>query len=304
MGDVKFDGKVAIVTGAGGGLGRSHAMLLASRGAKVVVNDLGGAADGTGKGTTMAEKVVEEIKAAGGEAVPDFNSVAEIDSAKAMVETAVKSFGKVDIVINNAGILRDKSFVKMEEQDWDLVLAVHLRGSFCVTKAAWPVMRENNYGRVVMTTSSAGLFGNFGQVNYSAAKMGIVGMMNSLKHEGAKYNIKVNTIAPFGGTRLTATVMPPNMLEAMKPEFVSPMVAWLASEECEETGSIFVAGAGYFGRVAMQEGPGKALDNTQTITIEMIRDNFDAIKDMTDSKEFASVNEEGMERIFSNLKVG
>ena len=304
MGDVRFDGRVAIVTGAGGGLGRSHAMLLASRGCKVVVNDLGGAADGTGKGTTMAEKVVEEIKAAGGEAAPDFNSVAEMAGAKAMVETAVKNFGKVDIVINNAGILRDKSFVKMEEPDWDLVIAVHLRGSFCVTKAAWPVMRENNYGRVVMTTSSAGLFGNFGQVNYSAAKMGIVGIMNSLKHEGAKYNIKVNTIAPFGGTRLTATVMPPNMLEAMKPEFVSPMMAWLASEECEETGSIFVAGAGYFGRVAMREGPGKALDNTKGITVEMIRDNFDAIKDMTDSKEFASVNEEGMERIFSNLKVG
>ena len=165
-------------------------------------------------------------------------------------------------------------------------------------------MRENNYGRIVNTTSSAGVFGNFGQANYAAAKMGIVGLGNALKHEGAKYNIKINTIAPFGGTRLTATVLPPPMLEAMKPEVVSPMVAYLCSEECEETGSIFPVGAGYFGRVAMREGKGVAFDSTKEVTIEMVRDNFSKICDMSETDEFPSVNEEGMARVFSNVKMG
>ncbi|MCX5868466.1 MAG: SDR family oxidoreductase [Proteobacteria bacterium] len=302
MADVRFDGRVAIVTGAGGGLGRAHAMLLASRGAKVVVNDLGGAMDGTGKGTAAAEKVCAEIKAKGGQAEPDFNSVSTMAGAMGLIETAKKAFGKVDILVNNAGILRDVSLMKMREEDWDAVIAVHLKGTFNCTKAAFPVMREGNYGRIVNTTSSAGLFGNFGQTNYAAAKMGIVGFGNALKHEGAKYNIKVNTIAPFGGTRLTATVLPPPVLEAMKPEVVSPMVAYLCSEECGLTGNIIVAGAGYFGRVAMREGKGCAFDGSKPITLEMIRENLAKITDMTDAKEFDSVNEEGMEKIFSNVK--
>jgi len=211
MGEIRLDGKVAIVTGAGGGLGRTHALLLASRGAKVVVNDLGGATDGTGSGNTMAEQVCKEIKDAGGEAAPDFNSVMD---GEAVVKTAVDAFGTVDIVVNNAGILRDVSFLKQTDQDWNLVMDVHLNGTRNVTKAAFPIMREKKYGRIVMTTSAAGLYGNFGQTNYSAAKMGIAGIANTLKFEGTKYNIKVNTIAPIAGSRLTEQVMPENLTKA------------------------------------------------------------------------------------------
>ena len=304
MADVRFDGRVAIITGAGGGLGRSHAMLLASRGASVVVNDLGGAIDGTGSDQAAAVKVCNEIKTKGGKAEPDFNSVSTMDGAMGLIETAKKAFGKVDILVNNAGILRDVSLLKMKEADWDAVIAVHLKGTFNCTKAAFPGMKEQGYGRIVNTTSSAGLFGNFGQCNYGAAKMGIVGFSNAIKHEGAKYNIKVNVIAPFGGTRLTATVLPPPMLEAMKPEVVSPMVAYMCSEECELTGNIIVAGAAYFGRVAMREGKGVAFDSSKPVSIEMIRENLAKITDMTDNREFDSVNEEGMDRIFSNIKTG
>ncbi len=278
MADIRFDGKVAIVTGAGGGLGRAHALLLAARGAKVVVNDLGGATDGTGSGTTMAEQVCKEIKDAGGEAVPDFNSVLE---GEKVVKTAVDSFGTVDILINNAGILRDISFMKQSDQDWKLVLDVHLNGSRNMTKAAFPVMREKGYGRIVMTTSSAGLYGNFGQTNYSAAKMGIVGLANTLKFEGAKYNIKVNTIAPVAGSRLTAQVMPQNLIDALKPEYVSPVVAYLCSEQCEETGMIFSVGGGYFSRVAYVEGEGVFLGTDKELSAEDIRANIDKIKDLS-----------------------
>ena len=292
MAEIRFDGRVAIVTGAGGGLGRAHALLLASRGAKVVVNDLGGAFDGTGAGTTMAEKVVEEIRSAGGEAVPNYDGVDTWQGGQGIVKTAVDAFGKVDILINNAGILRDKSFMKMEEEDIDKVFAVHLKGAFNVTKAAFPVMRENNYGRIVMTTSATGLYGNFGQANYGAAKLGLVGFMNTLKIEGARYNILVNTIAPIAGTRMTAGVMPPDLVEKLKPDYVSPIVTYMCSEECTDSGIVFVAGAGYFSRAVMVEGPGIILDAKKGVTIEDIRDRLADIKKLEGAQPFNQSNDE------------
>lgn len=292
MADVRFDGRVAIVTGAGGGLGRAHALLLASRGAKVVVNDLGGAFDGTGAGSAMADKVVEEIRSAGGEAVPNYDGVDTWQGGQGIVKTAVDAFGKVDILINNAGILRDKSFMKMEEEDIDKVFAVHLKGAFNVTKAAFPVMRENNYGRIVMTTSATGLYGNFGQANYGAAKLGLVGFMNTLKIEGARYNILVNTIAPIAGTRMTAGVMPPDLVEKLKPDYVSPIVTYMCSEECTDSGIVFVAGAGYFSRAVMVEGPGIILDAKKGVTIEDIRDRLADIKKLEGAQPFNQSNDE------------
>lgn len=304
MSEVRFDGRVAIVTGAGGGLGRAHALLLASRGAKVVVNDLGGARDGTGASTAMADKVVEEIRAAGGEAVPDYHGVDTVEGGEAIVKTALDAFGKVDIVINNAGILRDRAFHNLTEEDWDKVLLVHLKGAFNVTQPAFRVMRQNAYGRIVFTTSGAGLYGNFGQTNYSAAKMGLIGLMNTLKLEGKKYNIKVNTIAPMAASRLTADILPPPILERLKPELVSPMVAYLCSEECQESSQIFVAGGGYFGRAAIVEGKGVCFDPTSEITVEQIRDSLERIKDMSGAEEFENANAEGTARIFPNLQRG
>ncbi|MFH1514692.1 MAG: SDR family NAD(P)-dependent oxidoreductase, partial [bacterium] len=202
MADIRFDGRVAIVTGAGAGLGRTYALTLAARGAKVVVNDLGGARDGSGSSTSAADTVVKEIKKGGGKAVANYDSVATVEGGENIVKTAVDNFGKVDIVINNAGILRDKSFVKMTEDEWDIVLAVHLKGAYCVTQPAFRLMKENGYGRIINTTSGAGLYGNFGQSNYCSAKMGVVGLMNNIAIEGAKYNIKCNTIAPIAASRL------------------------------------------------------------------------------------------------------
>jgi len=301
MAEVRFDGRVAIITGAGGGLGRCHALLLASRGAKVVVNDLGGTVDGTGAGSSeMANKVVAEIKAAGGEAVADAHGVDTLAGGQAIVKTALDAFGKVDILINNAGILRDKSFMKMEEEDWDKVAAVHLKGAYNVTKAAFPVMRENNYGRIIMTTSNTGLYGNFGQANYGAAKLGLVGFMNTLKLEGARYNVLVNTIAPIAGTRMTATVMPPDMVEKLKPEYVSPIVVYACSEECTDSGIIFTAGAGYFSRAAIVEGPGVVLPALKGITLENIRDRFADIKKLEGAQPFGQSSEE-IARIVSAL---
>ncbi len=288
MGEVRFDDRVAIITGAGGGLGRAHALLLASRGAKIVVNDLGGKIDGTGEGTAMADQVCDEIRAAGGEAIPNYDTVDTAEGSENMVKTAINAFGKVDIVINNAGILRDKSFVKMAKEDWDKVLSVHLDGSYNVTRAAWPVMRENNYGRIIMTTSSAALYGNFGQANYGSAKMGLVGLMNVLKQEG-KNNILVNTIAPFAASRMSESVLPPELLEKLKPEFVTPLVSWLCSEECTEQGSIFTVGGGYFSRVALVEGSGFKIPVSESrVTIEDMRDNFDKITNMEGAKEYSS----------------
>src|SRR3990172_986203 len=238
MSEVRFDGRVAIVTGSGGGLGRAHALLLASGGAKVVVNDPGGARDGTGAGSAMADQVVAEIAAAGGEATPDYHGVDTAKGGEAIVKTALDAYGKVDIVVNNAGILRDRAFHNMTEEDWEKVLAVHLKGAYCVTQPAFRVMRQNSYGRIVFTTSAAGLYGNFGQTNYGAAKLALVGLMNTLKIEGQKYNIFANTIAPLAISRLTEDIFPPAMQEKLKPEYVSPIVAYLCSEGCAGSGSV------------------------------------------------------------------
>ena len=292
MADISFDGRVAIVTGAGAGLGKTYALELAKRGCKVVVNDLGGARDGTGGSKAAADTVVDEIKAAGGEAAPNYDNVATVDGGKNIVKTAVDNFGKVDIVINNAGILRDKSFIKMEESNWDAVVGVHLKGAYCVTQPAFAIMRENGFGRVVLTTSGAGLYGNFGQTNYAAAKMGLIGLQNALKIEGAKYNIKINTIAPVAASRLTEDVMPPEFFEKLKPEFVTPMVVYLASEACEDSGFIFNCGMGWYSRTAIQMAKGTLIgDGSREIKVEEIRDSWKKIISMDGAKEVGSVQE-------------
>lgn len=260
MAEINYEGRVAVVTGAGGGLGRSHAMLLASRGAKVVVNDLGGSRDGTGGGSEMADQVVQEIVDAGGEAVANYDGVHTWEGGQAIVQTAIDTWGRCDVVVNNAGILRDVTFAKMEQEQMDLVIKVHLYGGFHVTKAAWPHMREQEYGRVVNTTSGSGLYGNFGQSNYSAAKLGLVGLTRTLALEGAKYNIHANVIAPVAASRMTEDVMPPQLLEVLQPENVSPLVAYLASADCDESGRIFSVGGGYIARVAIVEGPGATFE--------------------------------------------
>jgi len=252
---ISFAGQVALVTGSGGGLGRAYALDLAKRGAKVVVNDLGGDPHGQGENRSAAQKVVDEIKAAGGEAVPNYDSVASYDGGFNMVKTAIDSYGRLDVVICNAGILRDVAFHNMSEEDWDKVFAVHIKGSFTVLRAAWPVFRQQAYGRVVVTSSSSGIWGQFGQANYGSAKTAMLGLMNVLKQEGAKYNVNVNTIAPVAGTRLTQTVMPQEMVDRLKPEFVVPAVVYLVSKECKDSGLIIEAGAGRFNRAALVKGP-------------------------------------------------
>ena len=275
--ELRYDGKVAVVTGAGGGLGRSHALFLASRGAKVVVNDLGGSVDGSGDGSVSpAEQVVAEIKEAGGEAVVDGNNVANRDSAAAIIKTAVDNFGGVDIVINNAGILRDKSFRNMTPELFDPVMAVHLMGTVWVTQAAWEIMREQNYGRIINTSSAAGIFGNFGQTNYGAAKMGIVGFTNVIALEGAKYNIKANILAPGAKTRMTKDLLGPMADQFdMDPALVTPIVAYLAHEDCPVSSEIYSAAAGRVGRVFIGATPG-IFD--KELTVEKVRDNFAQIR--------------------------
>jgi NAD(P)-dependent dehydrogenase (short-subunit alcohol dehydrogenase family) len=262
---IRFDGKVAIVTGAGGGLGRAHALELARRGAKVVVNDLGAAVDGSGGSSRAAQDVVAEIKAVGGEAIAHGGSVSDREGAQSIVRDAVATFGTVDILINNAGILRDKSFAKMPLDDFELVVKVHLLGSVYCTHAAWPIMAEKNYGRIVMTTSSSGLYGNFGQSNYGAAKMGLVGLMNTLKVEGERKGIRVNAIAPVAATRMTANLgMPDEVFQALKPELVTPAVLYLVSDDAPN-GMIIEAGGGYYSKVAVMEGKGVHLGPDATV---------------------------------------
>jgi len=287
---IRFDNRVAIVTGAGNGLGRAHALLLASRGAKVVVNDPGGARDGHGGDSAVADKVVAEIKAAGGQAVANYDSVAEQKAAANIVKTAVDAFGTVDIVVNNAGILRDKSFPNMGMDDFLFVMQVHLMGSVYVTHAAWPILRQKAYGRVVLTSSSSGLYGNFGQTNYSAAKLALVGFMNTLRLEGQKYNIMVNSLAPVAGTRMTEDLMPAELVARMKPELVSPMVGYLCSEQCTRSGEIWAAGVGYFSRVEFREGAGVRVAGQPTI--EDVAQNIDKIADLTTNTAYRTSGEE------------
>jgi len=292
MSKIDFTGRVAIVTGAGAGLGRQYALELAKRGAKVVVNDLGGTRDGVGHDDAAANKVVEEIKALGGEAVPNYDNVASVTGGENIVKAAIDAFGKVDILINNAGILRDKSFTKMEEENWDSVVGVHLKGAYCVTKPAFENMRANGYGRIIMTTSGAGLFGNFGQSNYAAAKMGLIGLTNVLKLEGAKYNVKTNVIVPVAASRLTEDVLPPQFFEKMKPDFIAPAVLYLCSEQCQDSGMIINATLGYFSRTAIMTGPGVIIgDGTKVPSPEEFMENWDKIKSLDSPKYFDQLGE-------------
>lgn len=270
-----FDGKVAIITGAGGGLGREHALLMASRGALIVVNDLGGAIDGTGSDKGAAERVADEIKAAGGEAVADTNSVATPDGGAAIVQSALDAFGRIDIVVNNAGILRDKAFHNMTPDLWGPVLDVHLSGAYHVTQAAWPHMREQSYGRVVCTASGAGIFGNFGQANYGAAKMGLVGFTRVLAVEGASKNIKANVIAPVAYTRMTEDLLGP-LAEKVEARYVSPLVTYLAHDDCEPTGRIFSVAGGRVAEIFIGEGPGYT---DPDLTPEAVAANWDQVTD-------------------------
>jgi NAD(P)-dependent dehydrogenase (short-subunit alcohol dehydrogenase family) len=295
-GQLRFDNKVAIVTGAGAGLGRAYALFLASRGAKVVVNDLGVSFKGEGSDSKAADVVVSEIKKAGGQAVANYDSVEFGDK---IVKTAVDAFGTVDIVINNAGILRDVSFQKMSELDWDLIMKVHLKGSFSVTRAAWNIMREKGYGRIINTSSSAGIFGAFGQANYSAAKLGLHGFTMSLAKEGEKRNIKVNSVAPLAGTRMTETVMPKELVEALKPEYVAPFIALLCHDTCPENGSLFEVGAGYICKNRWQRSQG-VLFKVQELTPENISKNWDRVVDFTNGT-FPTGNQEMMEVIVNNI---
>ena len=278
---IDFKGKVAIVTGAGGGLGRTHALELAKRGAKVVVNDLGGTVDGSGGSSAAAQKVVEEIKAAGGEAIANGSSVSDKKGVENLVKQTLEAFGRIDILINNAGILRDKSFKKMELEDFQLVIDVHLMGSVYCTKAVWPIMTEQNYGRIVMTTSPSGLFGNFGQTNYGAAKLGVVGFMNTLKIEGAKNNIRVNAIAPVAATRMTENLMPQQMLDRLAPEKVTPGVVYLCSDDAPN-GVVLQAMGGRFSVAAIVENQG--VDLGDSCTVESVAQNWEKISDLTGAK--------------------
>ena len=291
---IRFDNRVAIVTGAGAGLGRIYALELAKRGAKVVVNDLGGARDGSGGGSQgPADKVVAEIKALGGEAVPNYDSVGTAEGGENIVKTALDAFGTVDIVINNAGILRDKSFLKMEPENWQIVLDVHLNGAYHVSRPAFDIMKEKGYGRILLTTSAAGLYGNFGQTNYTAAKMGLVGLMNTLKLEGAKYNIRVNTIAPVAASRLTEDILPPDFLDKLKPELVAPMALYLVSEQCPVSGNIYNVGMGCINRAAIVTGPGAVVGNSREIPApEQLLGQWEMITSLKNAKEYRNATEQ------------
>ena len=276
MSDIRFDGRVAIVTGAGGGLGRAHALELARRGAKVVVNDLGGAVDGSGGSSDAAQKVVAEIKAAGGEAIANGASVTDDAGVAGMIKQTMDAWGRIDILIANAGILRDKSFSKMEIPDFEAVMAVHLMGTVKPVKAAWEIMKEANYGRIVVTTSSTGLYGNFGQSNYGAAKLSLVGFMNTMKLEGMKNNIRINAISPVAATRMTQGIgIPEAMMDILKPELVTPGVIALVGEDAP-TGVVLTAGAGVFATAGIWETDGMAIKNA---TAEDVRDNWTKIAD-------------------------
>ena len=294
---LRYEGKVVIVTGAGNGLGKQHALLFGARGAKVVVNDLGGSIHGGGKSSAAADAVVEEIKALGGEAVANYDSVE--DGAR-IVQTALDTFGTIDIVVNNAGILRDSSFQKMTVEDWDLIQRVHLKGSFAVSHAAWPVMRDKGYGRIVMTTSAAGIYGNFGQANYSAAKLGILGLSNTLAIEGRNKNVHCNTIAPIAGSRLTETVLPPELIAALKPESVSPLVGWLCHEDCKETGGLFEVGAGYISKLRWERTRGHSFKLGRAFGPDEVAAQWGKITDFKEAEHPADINQ-SMAPVLANM---
>jgi NAD(P)-dependent dehydrogenase (short-subunit alcohol dehydrogenase family) len=275
MAQIRFDNRVAVITGAGGGLGRTYALEFARRGAKVVVNDLGGARDGTGRSHSMADQVVKEIEQAGGTAVANYDSVSTPEGGEAIIQSALDAFGQVDIVVNNAGILRDKSFVKLTPEELGIVLDVHLKGAFYVSQPAFRSMKDRGYGRFVHTASAAGIFGNFGQTNYGAAKMGLVGLSNVLAVEGAKYDIKSNVIAPIALTRLTEDLLGP-MKDRVTPDKVTPLVVYLCSEANQETHAIYSVGGGRYARIFIGLGQGWTKKDG-AVSVEDIQANFTAI---------------------------
>ena len=271
--------RVIVVTGAGGGLGREYALTLAKEGASVVVNDLGGARDGTGAGSAMAYQVVAEITAAGGRAVANYDSVADAAGAENIIKTALEEFGAIHGLVSNAGILRDGTFHKMTFESWDSVLQVHLYGGYNVIRAAWPHFREQSYGRIVVATSTSWLFGNFGQANYSAAKLGLVGLINTLAQEGAKYNIKANALAPIAATRMTEDILPPEVFKKLTPEYVAPVVAYLCTEEVPDSASVFIVGGGKVQRTALFQNKGVTFEHVPTV--DDVAANWSQIDDLS-----------------------
>ncbi len=286
---ISFKDKVVIVTGAGGGLGRSHSLEFAKRGAKVVVNDLGGSVDGSGGSSDAANNVVKEITEAGGVAIPNGSSVTDDDGVKNMVDQTMDEFGRIDILINNAGILRDRSFTKMTMEDFTLVTDIHLMGSVKPTKMVWEIMKEQNYGRILVTTSSTGLYGNFGQSNYGAAKLGVVGFVNTLKLEGQKYNINCNVLCPVAYTRMTENLMPPEAEQLLTPGSVTPAVIYLSSEN-GPTGTILCAGAGVYSVARIMESDGENLG--LEASAEDLEKNWDKISDFSEAKPFFNGGEQ------------
>lgn len=284
--DIRFDKKVVIVTGGGGGLGRAYALEFAKRGASVVVNDLGGTGSGEGSSSAAADKVVNEIKAFGGEAVANYDSV---ENGENIVKTAIDNYDRIDVVINNAGILRDASFAKMQDNDWDIIYKVHVDGAYKVTKAAWPYMQKQGFGRIIFTTSAAGIYGNFGQANYSSAKSALTGLGRTLAIEGGCKNILSNIIAPIAGSRLTETIWPEEVLKATSPDFVVPLVVKLCAQDSTENGSVIEVGAGWFSKLRYQRSQGLALGTKNPISAEQIAQQWDKVCDFTDADVAESI---------------
>lgn len=293
-----FEGKVVIVTGAGGGLGRAHALLFARHGARVIVNDLGGSAHGEGASASAADRVVAQVRDAGGEAVANHDSVTDGDK---IVQNALDTYGRVDVVVNNAGILRDKSFAKMEDTDWDLVYRVHVEGAYKVTRAAWPHLREQNYGRVIFTSSTSGIYGNFGQANYGMAKLGLYGLTRTLAIEGRKNNILVNAIAPTGGTRMTEGLIPASVFDLLKPELVSPLVVYLGSEQCHDSGGLYEVGGGWMGKVRWERSLGAGFDPRSGFSPEDVAARWASISDFSDAVHPADTAE-ALKEMMANLQ--